>query len=213
MFEFIDVKFKGILDIPALTIGGFGITTIKGPSGSGKSTLLKLLNKLYSPTEGRILFERVDLTELNTIQHRRKVIMLSQNAVMFQGTIRDNMLAGLKFQKRELPGDERLLELMDRLKLNNGLDQPAESLSGGEKQRVALARVMLLEPDIYLLDEPSSALDEDTAQLIIHMLSEHVREGRRSLIMVTHSKAIAQRYSNVIVEVVGGKCVNREEVL
>ena len=213
MFEFINVKFKGILDIPALTIGSFGITTIKGPSGSGKSTLLKLLNKLYSPTEGRILFERVDLAELDTIQHRRKVIMLSQNAVMFQGTIRDNMLAGLKFQKRELPGDERLLELMDRLKLSNGLDQPAESLSGGEKQRVALARVMLLEPDIYLLDEPSSALDEDTAQLIIHMLSEHVREGRRSLIMVTHSKAIAQRYSNAIVEVVGGKCVNREEVL
>ncbi len=210
MFELAGVKYKDILDIPQLIIASGRITTLMGPSGSGKSTLLKLLNKLYSPTEGRISYNGADLAQTDSVLHRRSVAMLSQNAVMFPGTVRDNLLAGIRFQKKETPSDERLQAALDSVSLKKALDQPAQLLSGGEKQRLALGRVLLLDPDAYLLDEPSSALDEETAEAIIRMLTGHVKKAEKTLILVTHAKALSERYSDDIVEVIGGKCKKKE---
>ena len=210
MFELAGVKYKDILDIPQLIIASGRITTLMGPSGSGKSTLLKLLNKLYSPTEGRISYNGTDLAQTDSVLHRRRVAMLSQSAVMFPGTVRDNLLAGIRFQKKETPSDERLLAALDSVSLKKALDQPAQLLSGGEMQRLALGRVLLLDPDAYLLDEPSSALDEETAEAIIRMLAGHVKKAEKTLILVTHAKALSERYSDDIVEVIGGKCKKKE---
>jgi putative ABC transport system ATP-binding protein len=108
MFKFIDVKYKDILDLPTLYIEKERITTLVGASGSGKTTILRMLNKIISPSQGSILFNGVDLRQINSIAHRRRVTMLSQSPVMFEGSIRDNLIAGLKFQKREIPSDEVL---------------------------------------------------------------------------------------------------------
>lgn len=211
MFEFKDVKFKDILDIPALSIQKEQVTTLVGPSGSGKTTVLRMLNKMLSPTEGRILFQNTDLIQLNSVAHRRKVTMLSQNPAVFEGTVKDNLNVGLIFQKRDLPQDNVLRDILEKVKLQKSLDSPVQSFSGGEKQRLALGRVMLLKPDVYLLDEPSSALDEDTAQLIISMLVDYVRQEQKTLVMVTHAKTIAERYSDAVIEVTRGKCLKRGE--
>ena len=209
MFEFKDVKFKEILDIPQLHIAKDKITTLMGPSGSGKTTILKMLNKMLSPTEGSIIFNEQSLDEIDSIAHRRHVTMLSQAPAMFDGDIKANLIAGLKFQKREMPNDNVLSDMLVKVKLNKELSSPTLTLSGGEKQRLALGRVLLLNSEVYLLDEPSSSLDEATAEAIIEMIVGYARSENKTLVMVTHSKAIAQRFSDEIIEVCNGQCNGR----
>lgn len=151
MFKFIDVRYKDVLDLPTLYIEKEKITTLVGASGSGKTTILKMLNKMISPTQGRILFNGMDLRRINSVAHRRHVTMLSQSPAMFEGSIRDNLNAGVRFQERELPSDEVLNRILEQVKLKKPLDSSVNTLSGGEKQRLALGRVLLLNPEVYLL--------------------------------------------------------------
>lgn len=209
MFEFIDVKYKDVLDLPTLYIEKEKITTLVGASGSGKTTILRMLNKMISPTKGRIMFDGTDLRQINSVAHRRHVIMLSQSPAMFEGSIRDNLNAGLRFQERELPSDETLYQILEQVKLKKSLESSVNTLSGGEKQRLALGRVLLLNPEVYLLDEPSSALDDETEEIVIQMLTKHVRKEKKTIVMVTHSKAIAEKYSDTIIEIYEGKCLKR----
>ncbi len=207
MFEFIDVKYKNILDIPHLEIEKGEITTLIGESGGGKTTILTLLNKINSPTQGKVLFNGIDLSQIDTVMHRRKVTMLSQNPIIFEGDIRDNLVKGLKYQDKPMVDYQALEELLQQVQLNKELDAPADNLSGGEKQRLALARILLLDSPVYLLDEPSSALDDNTETLIIDMITEHVRKNNKTLVMVTHSKKVAKKYSDVIINIKNGHCI------
>lgn len=101
LFELKNVKYGVYIDIPELLIEDNKITTLIGPSGSGKTTILKILNKMLSPTHGQVLFKGQDLNNLQSIEHRRKVVMFSQNPVVFDGSVRDNLNAGLIFQEKE----------------------------------------------------------------------------------------------------------------
>ena len=208
MFRFIDVKYKDILDVPRLFIEKGKITTLVGPSGSGKTTILRMLNKMLSPTQGRIVFKDTDLGNVNTVTHRRQVTLLSQNPVVFEGSIRDNLNSGLKFQEKSLLSDEVLLNMLEKIKLKKALDTSPSVLSGGEKQRLALGRVLLLNSEIYLLDEPSAALDDETENAIIEMVIEYVRKENKTLVMVTHSKAMAEKHSDTVIEILEGRCIS-----
>ncbi len=206
MFEFEGVKFKEIIDISTLIIKKDSITSLIGPSGSGKTTILKLLNKILSPTEGRILFKGQSLYQIDSVTHRRHITMLSQSPAMFDGDLKDNLIVGLKFQKREIPGDDVLADMLLKVKLDKELSCPVQNLSGGEKQRLALGRVLLLDSEVYLLDEPSSSLDEKAAEAIIEMIVGYTRSENKTLVMVTHSEATAKRFSDEIIEVCKGEC-------
>lgn len=208
MFEFIDVQYKDIVDLPNLYINK-GLTAILGQSGSGKTTILRMLNKMISPTQGWILFYGQDLKEIKSVSHRRNVIMLSQNPAMFDGTIRDNLTLPFKLQEKENPVEDELYRMLSRVQLDKKLETPVIQLSGGEKQRLALGRIFLCNPSVYLLDEPSSALDEDTEDTIINMVSEHIKTSGKSVVMVTHSKSIAEKYADEIIELSNGKIVSR----
>ncbi len=206
MFKFVDVKYMDILDVPSLFIEKGKITTLVGASGSGKTTLLRMLNKMLSPTQGKIMFKETDLVDINSVTHRRQVTMLSQNPVVFEGSIRDNLNIGLKFQEKSLLSDDALLSMLEKVNLKKGLDTSPNALSGGEKQRLALGRVLLLNSEIYLLDEPSAALDDETEETIIHRVTEYVRKDNKTLVMVTHSKAMAEKYSDTMIEIAEGRC-------
>ncbi len=211
MFEFIGVKYKEILDIPQLNINK-GITVFLGASGSGKTTLLRMLNKMISPTDGCILYDGKDLKKLGSVEHRRNVMMLSQAPAMFEGTIRDNLTIAYRFQEKEIPGDLELTRILAKVQLNKELDASVDQLSGGEKQRLALGRLLLCNPAVYILDEPSSALDDETEDTIIKMVAEHVDSTNKSVIMVTHSKSVAEKYADEIVEMTNGKVKNRRTI-
>jgi putative ABC transport system ATP-binding protein len=131
--------------------------------------------------------------------------MLPQQPVIFTGSIRENLLKGLKFSEKELLEDEALEEILKLVHLDKPLDDQAENLSGGEKQRIALGRVILMDPEVLLLDEPSSALDELTEEKIIEFVVNYSRDHKKTLILVTHSKDISKKYSDVEVVIESGK--------
>ncbi|MBC2721427.1 ABC transporter ATP-binding protein [Desulfosporosinus sp.] len=201
MYTLRGVKYKSILNIDQLEIPKERITCIIGESGSGKTTLLKLLNHLISPDEGQILFQNRPLSQWDPIVLRRKVMMLSQSPVIFEGSVRDNLLIGFKFCEKPQVGDGKIQEAIKIVRLNKDMSLNASFLSGGEKQRLAMARVLLLEPNVFLLDEPSSALDEETAQSVMEQMVKVVKRLKKTMIMVTHSKALVQGFAEHIIEI------------
>lgn len=207
MFTLRGVKYKDILDIHELDIPEQRVTCIVGESGSGKTTLLRLLNHLISCDEGEIRFRNTLMSEWDPIELRRKVIMLSQSPAIFEGTVRDNLLIGFKFSEKPPVEDSQLRDALEIVRLPKDLSQESNSLSGGEKQRLAMARVLLLKPQVFLLDEPSSALDEETAQFVMEQLTNYVKHQKKTMIMVTHSKAVVQSFAEHIVELKSGKVV------
>jgi len=204
MFELINIKFKNILDIPSLSINE-PITCIVGTSGSGKTTLLRMLNCLTMPDSGTILYNDQDVSKMDAINLRRKVVMLGQTPVIYSGSIEDNLQIGLEFSKKLPASNNVMKEVLKRVELNKQLTDKCSNLSGGEKQRLCLARVMLLNADAYLLDEPSAALDKETEQFIIENFVKFVLENNKQLIMVTHSEQIAEKFPDSIIRIEKGK--------
>lgn len=208
MFSLKNVQYKDILHIDALVIEACKVTSIVGESGSGKTTLLRLLNKLISHDRGEITYNGRDLNTIDSIQLRRTVVMLPQIPTIFPGNVKDNLLVGLKFAEKPPVDDDKLREILKFVNLDKDLEEESENLSGGEKQRLALARVILLDPDVFLLDEPSSSLDEDTERTIIKKLVTYTKDMNKTLIMVTHSKKIAENYSDHIIKIGRGSILN-----
>lgn len=205
MFEIKKLKFKHILQIDHLMIDR-QITCLIGPSGSGKTTLLRMLNRLNEAEEGSIYFNGVDIKEMHPIKLRRKIIMLGQTPILYPGTIADNLQIGLRLSEQPLADENRLRAYLDKVGLHKELNDTCEKLSGEEKQRLCLARVLLMDADVYLADEPSSALDKETESFVIDNLVTFVKEHDKQLVMVTHSAEIAQRYPHGLLELAQGGC-------
>ncbi|MEJ6950702.1 ABC transporter ATP-binding protein [Natronospora cellulosivora (SeqCode)] len=209
MFSLKNVKFKDILNILDLEIEEKKITCILGKSGGGKTTFLRLLNNIISADQGTIKFKNKDIEEYHPIELRREIIMLPQSPSMFPGTIEDNFSKTLEYtESKEIKQENKVKlygELLKKVGLSHTLDTNTKNLSGGEKQRLALARILLLKPAILLLDEPSSALDEETEDFIIKMVVNYIKEKKGSLIMVTHSRSVAEKYANIIITLNNGK--------
>lgn len=201
MFLLENVVFKDILHIDSLTIDSEHLTAIVGPSGGGKTTLLKLLNGMISPDSGKIYYKGKNLEEIDLVKHRQEVIMLQQVPTLFPGSIKDNLLIGFRFANKKEPEKQRLLDVLLQMQLEKSLDDDPKTLSQGEKQRLVLARALLLEPEVLLLDEPSSSLDEQTKREIIKSVASHIKEQNRTCIMVTHSNELAKNYGEYILEV------------
>jgi putative ABC transport system ATP-binding protein len=202
------VKYRHILDIPALTIPDRQVTCLVGESGSGKTTLLRLLNNLISPDQGRVLYNGQDVEDLDPLELRRRVLMLPQAPSVFPGTVADNLRLGCELSEAPPPDHCQLAAALSLAKLDKPLDADAENLSGGEKQRLALARVLLLQPEVLLLDEPSTALDEETERLVLEGVVGFARRKEIALVMVTHATAVAGVHGDTVITVQGGRVAN-----
>lgn len=204
MFEIVQLKYRNILEIEHLIIN-HPITCIIGPSGSGKSTLLKHLNGLLRQDSGHILYCGEDISKMDIVQLRRRVVMLGQTPVIYEGDIKDNLQIGLEFSQKPFATEKELLNCLKSVGLNKNLEESCNTLSGGEKQRLCLARVLLMDADTYLMDEPSSSLDKETEAFIIDHLVQFVTEKGKQLILVTHSESIASIFPNSIIRIENGK--------
>lgn len=212
MFTLKDVTYRDIVDIPHLDIPSGKVTCIVGRSGSGKTTTLRMLNRMISPDTGTILYKGTPISEIDPVRLRRQVVMLPQTPVMFDGTIRDNLLIGLEFSEREPVPDDALHRVLEIMDLRKELEDDAATLSGGEKQRVALGRILVMRPDAALLDEPSSALDEGTERAVIGRLADAARERGVTVVMVTHSRPLAEAVADHLVEIEAGRVVTTNGV-
>ena len=177
------------------------IVGLTGPSGSGKSTILRFAVDLVTPSSGKVICHGKDISQCDPRDVRRKLVLVTQEATMFPGTVRENLLWGLGIRGLTAT-DHELITVLREVNLEaEFLDRIAENLSGGEKQRVAIARALLLEPDALLLDEPTSALDE-TSTLAVEKAINNVREEHRiGVLIVTHNREQAERFTSRIVEI------------
>lgn len=195
-----------ILDHVDLVLPGRGLTVIAGPSGSGKSTLLRLCNRLEVPTGGRILLEGLPIAEMDPLVLRRRAGMVFQRPVVFAGTVRDN----LRVARADLP-DRDAEDALARVGLGAAfLDRQADDLSGGEAQRMCIARTLLTDPEILLLDEATSALDVDARLVIEQLITRLVAEGL-TVVWVTHDLEQAERLADRTVVVLAGRIVPDRE--
>jgi putative ABC transport system ATP-binding protein len=199
MFYLKDISYKNIIHIKEVNINEGIVTCIVGPSGAGKTSLLRLLNRMNNPTGGEIFYKGRSLEEFDPVDLRRKVMMLSQTPLIFPGSVEENLQIGLEFVNKEHVLKEELKRAMDIVMLEKSMDDDAEKLSGGEKQRLALARILLLKPEVYLLDEPTSALDEETEMRVINRFIEEAKHNGGTIIMITHSTKLSERYDDKII--------------
>lgn len=195
MFEIHQLRFKNILHIERLLLSQ-PICCIVGASGSGKTTLLRHLNRLYVPDEGEILYNGTNLGDFDPVQLRRRIVMLGQSPVIYDGTIADNLQVGLLFSQKKPARSEDLRKILQQVGLRKSPKDYCDRLSGGEKQRLCLARVLLMDAEVYLMDEPSAALDHDTELFIMKNLATHVLKQNKQLIMVTHSEQLSGMYAD-----------------
>jgi tungstate transport system ATP-binding protein len=182
------VPEKKILSIPHLSIDKGATYGIMGPNGAGKSTLLKVLSLLDSPTKGNLYYngEKISIKKVSLVQ-RRKIAIALQQSLLLNTSVFQNIALGLKIRRvprREIKDKvEYWLETFNILHLIN---KHAYQLSGGEAQRVNLARAMILEPEVLCLDEPFSALDFPTKMKLIHDFKYILDSTHTTAIFVSH---------------------------
>jgi lipoprotein-releasing system ATP-binding protein len=196
-----------------LAIAEGEIITIIGPSGVGKSTLLHLIGGLDRPTQGRVLVDGDDIsgyddTRLARFRNRTIGFVFQFHHLMPEFTALENvMMPGLVCRQERVALQKRALELLDRVGLAGRIKHRPKELSGGEQQRVAVARALINSPRLLLADEPSGNLDTESAQALHDMLWEVSRQLRQTLIVVTHNRDLADR-SDRIIELYNGRIKN-----
>ena len=183
-------------------IPGGQCTAVVGPSGAGKSTLLRLLNRLTEPSSGRILLDGTPLPELDVLALRRRVGLVAQRPVLLTDRVADELRVG----RPELT-DQRVVELLGRVGLPVEVaERDTGGLSGGESQRVCLARALAVEPDVLLLDEPTSALDGPNAALIADLVRDHVAAGG-TVVLVSHDRSVVRSVADRVLTLEHGNLV------
>lgn len=173
-----------------LTVESGDFILIQGQSGIGKSSLLRLFNRLQEPTAGEIWIDEKPIAEYNVTTLRRKVGYVQQLPVMIEGSVENNFNLAFRFRSarsQKPPSQEEMRKLMEGFRLQGlQLEDDALKLSVGQKQRVALIRMLLAEPEVLLCDEPTSALDAESREIVENWI-EHINiEKGIGVILVTH---------------------------
>ena len=205
IFDHVDFGYEGkpVLKDASFTIPGHKNTALIGLSGAGKSTIVKLVERMYSPDSGRIMMGGHDISEYGIRDWRAKIAYVSQSTPLLSGSIRDNVTYGIK---REITDDE-IMEALKTVRLDrfvesvpDGLDrevgQFGESLSGGQRQKISVARALLSDADILILDEPTASLDIISTNEIMQAVGS-IR-GSRTVIVITHDGKLIGEADHII---------------
>jgi putative ABC transport system ATP-binding protein len=191
------------------------VLALVGPSGAGKSSLLRLLNRLDEPTGGTVYLHGTDYRAIAPRELRRKVGMVTQRAYLFPGSVADNLRFGPAQRGERLP-DSAVEDLLTRVGLEGWAGRSVANLSGGEMQRVSVARTLANAPLVLLLDEPTSALDDAAKREVEALVRAIVRDQGLGCVMVTHDMSQAARLADRALALERGRVVRAgsiEEVL
>lgn len=212
IIEFNNVSHGSILHNITGSFRENKITTFIGPSGAGKTTCLKHINGLLSPNEGNIYYRGKNIENLNVISLRKKIGMAFQSAPMIQGTVYDNLNLPLSIFNEKL-SKARAVSLLEMVELDaRFLSRKVNHLSGGEKNRVALARTFVSEPKVLLLDEITSSLDYTLVRDIERLVRKLQQQQALTVIWITHDLAQAERVSDDIWFLNDGELLLHDEI-
>jgi len=184
------------LDGVTLDIDKGEFVAVVGRSGSGKTTMLDLIGLLLRPTSGRLIIDDIDTTKLadRDLAHMRaeRVGFVFQEYNLLPGlNVLENVMLPLRYSKNKVGGRERALELLERVGLMDRIKHRPTELSGGQQQRVAIARSMINRPSLILLDEPTGAVDTETAEQLVALLKRLNKEDQVTIVVVTHDLDVA----------------------
>jgi tungstate transport system ATP-binding protein len=206
--ENIEKNYRTVKALCSVTFTAEGgkIIVLIGVNGAGKTTLLRTLAGLDKPDKGTILFNGESITDRDL---RRIATLVFQRTAMFNRSVYDNLAFGLKIRgKKDSEIKEKIAEALLSVGLRNFEKRKAKKTSGGEQQRIALARAFLLEPKILLLDEPTANLDPNSATIIERAIIER-RKSDHIIIIATHNLSQAKRLGDEIVHIHAGEIVER----
>jgi tungstate transport system ATP-binding protein len=197
---------RNVLNVDHFDLQEGETLAIIGPNGAGKSTLLLVLGNLLNPSDGEIFFRGVQVDKHNGLNYRRKIGLVLQEPLLLDSSVFDNVAMGLRFRK--VPKDEitqRVEKWLNNLGIAHLKNRPAREISGGESQRVSLARVFVLDPEILFLDEPFSSLDTPTRTALLHDLHVILKEAKISTVFVTHDMDEALSLGDRVAVLLDGK--------
>ena len=197
---------KRLVDDVSVEVPPGEVLAVVGASGAGKSSFLRLLNRLDEPTGGTVLIDGADYRAIAPRDLRRRVGMVMQTAYLFPGSIAANIGFG-PCQRGETLSPEQIEALLTRVGLPGTAARDVSGLSGGEAQRVSLARTLANAPEALLLDEPTSALDETSARGIEELILGIIRERAMTCVIVTHNKPQAERIAGRAMLMESGRLV------
>jgi tungstate transport system ATP-binding protein len=200
------------LVIPALDVYAGEVLAVIGPNGSGKSTLLRLLGLLEAPEAGEVRFRGERVTVADGLAVRRRMATVFQQPLLADTTVADNVALGLSF--RGVGPAERAARVgrwLERFGIARLARRQARTLSGGEARRAALARALVLEPDVLLLDEPFAALDEPTRAALLPDLGAILGAERVTTVLVTHDRGEARALADRVAVLMGGRLQQVDE--
>lgn len=205
-----DYEGRRVLDIEHLAVEGRCVTALQGPNGAGKTTLLRVLGFLMAPDAGRLLFggKEVQSATNHLTALRRRVTLVAQDSYLFSASVEKNVAYGLALRKASR--DQRaqaVSRALDMVGLAGFERRRARRLSRGEAQRIAMARALALEPEVLLLDEPSTALDRDQLPAMERVIADLPAAGC-AVILVTHDQAQAGRLAQRVINLDRGRVVD-----
>lgn len=209
----ITVRYDGALalDVPELAIDEGAILAVIGPNGSGKSTLLRVIGLLEDPATGEVRFRGSLVSGARRLEVRRRMATVFQEPLLADTTVFENVALGLRF--RGIPATERRRRVerwLQRFGIAALASRRARTLSGGEAQRCALARALVLEPEMLLLDEPFSALDPPTREALIADLGAILRRDLVTTVLVTHDRLEARALGDRVAVMMGSRIVQAD---
>jgi len=206
-----DTAVVAVLNGVSLRLARGESVVVVGPSGSGKSTLLNIVGGLDRPTSGQVVFDGKDLatlsdTELAKVRNKGMGFVFQLHHLLPQCTVLENVLVPTLVERGGVSGKQvsaRAVELLERVGLKDRMSYRPGELSGGQRQRVAVARALINKPKLLLADEPTGSLDQDNSLKIAELLVELNASEDVSLIVVTHSLKLAERFGRIM-ELSGG---------
>ena len=194
------------LEVERLEIARGETLCLVGPTGAGKSTLLRILSLLDPPTAGRVFFDGMDGAVSTSLDMLRQIVTVTQQPAMLSNTVRYNVEFGLRIRDERLTS-ERVTRLLELLRLGALVDQDAVSLSGGQTQLVALARALVINPAVLLLDEPTANLDPAHVALVEEVVEEQRSRTNATIVWVTHNLFQARRRGTRTALLLDGKVI------
>ncbi|RLA22545.1 MAG: ABC transporter ATP-binding protein [Gammaproteobacteria bacterium] len=210
-YQFNNLQFyyadKLALLLDQVTIEQGKTTALIGANGSGKSTLLNLCAFLESPQYGQLLFMGQPVNQSDLTPYRRRVGFLVQKPFMLRGTVFDNIDLALRIHGKK-QRVEKIQRVLQQLDISHCAEQQAKQLSGGELQKAALARMLVLEPEVLLLDEPFSYLDQSSAQSLELFLRLYTQETGKTLVFSTHDRLQGFALADEVLALAQGKRVH-----
>ncbi|MBH1940593.1 ATP-binding cassette domain-containing protein [Mobilitalea sibirica] len=196
-----DLSFNDIIHYQDVGIIKNQVNFIVGSSGTGKSTLLRLFNGTYSPSQGNVFYEGQDLNEIDTIELRKEILLISQSLYLFDLSIRDNFIQFYEYRGLDAPSEQEMRRFLDLCCIPFPLEQDCTTMSGGERQRIYIAIFLSFHPKVLMMDEPTSALDKENSQNVIHNVLSYCKENNITVIIVSHDPNITEQFAEHVITI------------